>query len=1125
MRIPFTLHCRLDNALWLMFLRVYPYSSTAKKDAAMPARDTSPQKQPSDSTRSPSSTQGTTAQGLADFTPLPPSLQRTQVNQRQMRPTDVVYLQRAIGNQAVSRLLAASPTIQPKLKVGPVGDAYEQEADRVARQVMAKPAAPRAQRKEEEGEGIHAAAGGVQRTVAPPKITPLVQRASHGNGCKCKACSSVQRHHDEDEHLQRHHDEEEKLQRTAHGKGCKCNSCSSVQRHHSPEEERHVQRSTPAKDGSFETDSNLEGQVRNLAGRGRPMNDGLRSEMEGRFGGADFSNVRLHTGAEANTLNRSMSAHAFTHGNNIAFASGQYNPGSQHGKQLLAHELAHTIQQTGGVQRSANGGHGRGCGCTSCRPATPKVDTPKLSPSKIGGSLQRSGIIQRHASFEHRMLGDLDPDDLERLGQWQDPDPTNDNGEVDIAGAAIRKANILHVIQQEMNRLKAWQRTPPTGATQEDADELMGDDAEWQVKLVAIPSLTKPQTPPLIVTYGELNTLADFYGSVQELKSADPVKRKNVVQSVRNQSFEKLLGIYMEMNQKTIEVAKQELGVSDLTFAGSFNITDAVSGEVAQMMVDKKGELDKYSAYGSTLARNACHFAPESWHSWEDYHEKARKLAKDAYDLSQQAQQQDAPQDGNQVQEEQQGGGNSNNNNKSMFGSLLGGVFGNSAPPQSVSVKNGKAPTLKDQVEEKINEALLTNGFGDHYLQDSYAAGHLINKTQIMQWFVQWLDKNPDKVTYTSDTTWRQYQAMAYMQDGISARGQYEKFRIGRQNIKGQEVSTARNPQMVENTQEAPKGQNIGWEGRFEMLGLKLPGSIKANSPALKLLIWLQRNSNIVSSWTWKELKDKSKPAAPKGWFAKLTTIKEVPPHNIPEAQLQRAMESLIEDNIIYMSSGNRYDYAKLARGEDVEFFKDDSKFELRKEYVVSMIGGGNFNKAASDAEKGDMGAYEKMTKATIYKDYVNFMKDGFLQKSTNALHDYFCKKGLYVQGADGHTVFKIYGDNAMLNKESSKGVKESAQTSRKSRDSIMQIAMNGREDEDHTTSVILDRFPNRVRLDDGSMVTLDEWHNEGELKKVAERDIFPTLNSAAEVVVGMTSGKGLGAITKDEEVHGSEAF
>ncbi len=68
--------------------------------------------------------------------------------------------------------------------------------------------------------------------------------------------------------------------------------------------------------------------------------------MEDRFA-ADFGSVRIHTGSEAASLNRELSARAFTVGNDIYFNEDQYRPNSENGKRLLAHELTHTIQQRG----------------------------------------------------------------------------------------------------------------------------------------------------------------------------------------------------------------------------------------------------------------------------------------------------------------------------------------------------------------------------------------------------------------------------------------------------------------------------------------------------------------------------------------------------------------------------------------------------------------------------------------------------------------------------------------------------------------------------------------------------------------------------------------------------------
>ena len=76
-----------------------------------------------------------------------------------------------------------------------------------------------------------------------------------------------------------------------------------------------------------------------------------RNQMEGHFG-ADFSGVKIHTDSSAVQMSQDLGAKAFTHGSNIYFNEGQYNPGSQSGDHLIAHELTHTVQQGAAVQMS-----------------------------------------------------------------------------------------------------------------------------------------------------------------------------------------------------------------------------------------------------------------------------------------------------------------------------------------------------------------------------------------------------------------------------------------------------------------------------------------------------------------------------------------------------------------------------------------------------------------------------------------------------------------------------------------------------------------------------------------------------------------------------------------------------
>ena len=88
--------------------------------------------------------------------------------------------------------------------------------------------------------------------------------------------------------------------------------------------------------------------IQRARGSGSALDPRTRYGMESAFG-ADFGGVRVHTDAQADTLNRSLNARAFTMGNDIFFRQGEYRPGSSEGKQLLAHELTHTVQQRRGA--------------------------------------------------------------------------------------------------------------------------------------------------------------------------------------------------------------------------------------------------------------------------------------------------------------------------------------------------------------------------------------------------------------------------------------------------------------------------------------------------------------------------------------------------------------------------------------------------------------------------------------------------------------------------------------------------------------------------------------------------------------------------------------------------------
>lgn len=97
-------------------------------------------------------------------------------------------------------------------------------------------------------------------------------------------------------------------------------------------------------------DAGTEREIQQASGGGAAMAPQVQRLMEHGFG-ADFSSVRIHDDGQADDLSRRIQARAFTTGNDVFFQRSQYNPATTSGQQLLAHELAHVVQQGGARTR------------------------------------------------------------------------------------------------------------------------------------------------------------------------------------------------------------------------------------------------------------------------------------------------------------------------------------------------------------------------------------------------------------------------------------------------------------------------------------------------------------------------------------------------------------------------------------------------------------------------------------------------------------------------------------------------------------------------------------------------------------------------------------------------------
>jgi uncharacterized protein DUF4157 len=201
-------------------------------------------------------------------------------------------MQRRVGNQATGQLLGVGwkdgALVQAKLVVGPPGDIYEQEADRVADQIL----------------------------QGPQPAQTLLGIGQTNLQRKCVACSSG-----------------------TDG----CSSCA---------EEQVIQPKPIASAGQQQTGREISGTelagVDRLRSGGQPLSKEEREFFEPRLG-HDLGDVRIHANGPAADSARLLRAHAYTTANHVVFAAGQYSPQSPTGRRLLAHELVHTLQQRGGI--------------------------------------------------------------------------------------------------------------------------------------------------------------------------------------------------------------------------------------------------------------------------------------------------------------------------------------------------------------------------------------------------------------------------------------------------------------------------------------------------------------------------------------------------------------------------------------------------------------------------------------------------------------------------------------------------------------------------------------------------------------------------------------------------------
>ena len=241
-------------------------------------------------------------------------------------PTPVSAVVRPLHR--ISNISVAPPLptgVQAKLTVSQPDDKYELEADRVADAVMRMPEPAAVARPEDDEDKPKA---NIQTKSISGGITPLVYRQSAPGDAEAEG-----RENDTDQ--------EEEVQAKAlvrrqpvHYEEQKLGPINET-------ETAHVKR-TQTKKPSVSTA--LQDQIHTVRGGSQALPDAARTYFEPRFG-HDFSHVRIHSDGNAANLAKGVNAQAFTRGQDIFFGAGRYQPHSDPGRKLIAHELVHTIQQ------------------------------------------------------------------------------------------------------------------------------------------------------------------------------------------------------------------------------------------------------------------------------------------------------------------------------------------------------------------------------------------------------------------------------------------------------------------------------------------------------------------------------------------------------------------------------------------------------------------------------------------------------------------------------------------------------------------------------------------------------------------------------------------------------------
>jgi len=455
-----------------------------------------------------------------------------------------------------------NPAIQEKLTVGESNDKFEQEANQVADTVMAMSEPSKQGRPDDSDDESE------PQQISKPKIeqiTPYIQRF-----------------------LVKDKNEESPIQTKL-----------AIQKKEHPEQE-HENLLQTKKSNSSNTaiDSEQEAYINSIRGKGQALADSDRDFFESRFG-FNFSRVRVHIDARAANASRHINAQAFTVGRNIFFAKNRYQPGTQSGRKLLAHELTHTIQQTGGsvipspafnnqLKLNNNFNDSKVTSSANSRPFA--VST--LAQNKISNL---TSVMRRSDVTEQAYDGLLSNDEMvEWIVDFLKNNPDDPQGKVNSRLATLDSAKMLKVLLRVQKRMALEQPLPKTNKEQQQHESKNSDaTSEYENPLNDEQSALTSDSQNEIGSTGknEESGQSETVSAVTNEQQSQSVPKESSIRSLEDEQLTELItndsslpevSAGPEANKEnTVDENGLAIDIEQVEMTGEEMITTAMSGAAA----------------------------------------------------------------------------------------------------------------------------------------------------------------------------------------------------------------------------------------------------------------------------------------------------------------------------------------------------------------------------------------------------------------------------------------------------------------------------------------------------------------------------------------------------------------